>query len=223
MRSIGTCILAAALLLAGTSCDRSMRPATTDRTSAHEQLPTPATYVATCRLVASWCKPMPGRVPTALRRPLHLPKPGPSGGCPTSSGRSFSNNQFGGIALGSGPVRPLIAARGGDAKHGILTFSRTPDTRPWWAIKTLWFSYPRYQGPLFIRGRRLGSTGKLVFGEGPSLIDPQLPPEPTINGTNGWREWPGGTFIRTFGCYAWQIDGTNFSTVIVFKAIRRRG
>jgi len=184
------------------------------------ELPTPAGYAETCRLVGSWCKPVAGKIPAALRRPLHLPKLGSGGKCPTSSGRRFSNDQFGGIALGSGKVRPLIAALGGHQKHGVLPFHRS---RPWWDVKTLWFSFPRYQGPVFIRGRRIGGEGKIVFGEGPTLIDPQLPPEPTINGNHGWREWPGGTFVPSLGCYAWQIDGTRFSNVVVFKAIRRKG
>jgi hypothetical protein len=29
--------------------------------------------------------------------------------------------------------------------------------------------------------------------------------------------------VHSFGCYAWQIDGTTFSTVVVFKAVRGRG
>jgi hypothetical protein len=61
---------------------------------------------------------------------------------------------------------------------------------------------------------------KVGFGEGPSLFDPQLPPAATPNGTKGWRQWPGGTYVHSFGCYAWQIDGTSFSTVIVFKAVK---
>jgi hypothetical protein len=189
----------------------------------HAAFPTPRSYAATCRLVASWCKPVPGRIPAALRRPLHLPALGPGARCPASSGRRFVNGQFGGIALGSGPVRPLISAPGGDPKHGVLALSRQSPGSHWWAIKTLWFSRPGYRGPVFIRGRRIGGPGKVVFGEEPSLIDPQLPPGPTINGTHGWREWPGGTFVRSFGCYAWQIDGTTFSTVVVFKAVRGRG
>jgi hypothetical protein len=183
-------------------------------------MPTPANYAQTCRLVGSWCDPIPGKIPAAFRRPLHLPAVGPGGKCPTSSGHRFSNDQFGGVALGSGKVRPLISAAGGTQMLGVLPFHRLGS---WWDVKTLWFSYPSYQGPVYIRGRRLGGAGKTIFGERPSLIDPQLPPEPTINGRDGWRQWPGGTFVRSPGCYAWQIDGADFSNVIVFKAIRRRG
>jgi hypothetical protein len=28
------------------------------------------------------------------------------------------------------------------------------------------------------------------------------------NGTGGLREWLGGTFVPSLGCYAWQVDGT---------------
>jgi len=59
------------------------------------------------------------------------------------------------------------------------------------------------------------------MGELPSLVDPQLPPGdiPNLNGADGWREWPGATWLRFPGCYAWQVDGDNFSTAIVFKAV----
>ncbi len=189
--------------------------------SAGAPLPTPTSYAQTCTLYGG-CQAVPGHVPRALRRPLHLPKLGPGGACPTSTGSEIDNNQFGGVALGHGSVRPLID-RAGDIKHGIIPFSR--EKNGWWVVKIDWFAYPRYQGPVFIRGRRLDGAGKVAFGGetpdgAPELFDPQLPPVPTANGTGGWREWLGGTWLRSLGCYAWQIDGTKFSTIIVFKAIR---
>ncbi|HEV8688078.1 MAG TPA: hypothetical protein VGQ84_12440, partial [Gaiellaceae bacterium] len=57
------------------------------------------------------------------------------------------------------------------------------------------------------------------FGGGPRLIDPQLGHGEPLNSRDGWRTWPGGTWLRTPGCYAWQIDGTDFSNVIVFDAV----
>jgi hypothetical protein len=184
-----------------------------------EQLPVPQSYARTCVLVGSWCQASrPGHIPTSLRRPLHLPHLGPSGRCPTSRGRRFSNSQFGGTALGPPPLQPLIV--GGPAasvNQGVITFGPS-NHRGWYAVKTLWFARPNYQGPAFLRGRQLDGRHKIVFGEAPSLIDPQLPPGPTLNGMNGWREWPGGTWLRAAGCYAWQIDGLHFSHVVVFQA-----
>ena len=185
--------------------------------STAPRLPTPANYAETCALVGSWCKPVPGEVPQELRRPLHLPTLPRNGRCPTTPGVRFDNGQFGGIALGRPPVLPLVGAVRRDTTSGAIAFRRRGR---WWSAKTLWFSQPRYQGPVFIRGRKLGGGGKIVFGERPSLFDPQLPPEPTLNGTDGWREWPGATYLRSLGCWAWQIDGPDFSNVVVFRAVR---
>jgi hypothetical protein len=220
---IGALLVAASAVSAvsaGPSSARHTRvSAVTLKADGAHALPTPKNYSETCRLVSSWCRPTSGRIPQALRRPLHLPGLGASGSCRTSAGADFDNGQFGGVALGSRPVQPLILGNSGDAKHGVVRFSRRPDG--WWYVKTLWFSHSTYQGPIFIRGREVGGTGKIGFGEVPTLFDPQLPPQPTLNGRDGWREWPGATFIRNLGCYAWQIDGSGFSHVVIFRAIKR--
>jgi hypothetical protein len=175
--------------------------------------------------VSTWCQlsPTPGGVPDALKRPLHLPSVSPGQSCPTTSGQSISNDSFGGIALGDGPVQPLVGSRWWKLnERGVLVFARPRRRDPlksWRSLKTLWFAQPGYQGPVLIRGRQLDGPHETVFGEGPTVIDPQLGPGPTLNGTNGWREWPGGTWLHRPGCYAWQIDGTDFNHVIVFKAV----
>ena len=38
----------------------------------------------------------------------------------------------------------------------------------------------------------------------------------------GWREWPSYTRVQTAGCFAYQVDGMGFSTVIVFRAVALR-
>ena len=48
-----------------------------------------------------------------------------------------------------------------------------------------------------------------------------VPPGPTLNSDAGWRTAPGGTWVGTPGCYAWQIDGLTFSHVIIFEAVLR--
>jgi hypothetical protein len=122
--------------------------------------------------------------------------------------------------LGEPPLQPLIAGGGpvGSVRDGVIRFSRSYQGHGWYAVKTLWFARPSYQGPAFIRGLQLDGPHNIVFGEAPSLTNPVLPPGPTVNGMNGWREWPGGTWLRAPGCYGWQIDGWNFSHVVVFKA-----
>jgi hypothetical protein len=192
--------------------------ATTEASPARS-LPIPANYAETCHLVASWCTAASGSLPAALRRPLQVPNVAGSR-CPATHGRTFNNGQFGGTALGQGPVRPLVSPERADPRTGVVVFRRWPGDRRWWYAKTLWFSVPAYRGPVFIRGRALDGGGPVVFGEGPTLRDPQLPPGPTVNGSRGWRQWPGGTFLRQLGCYAWQVDGIGFSRVIVFAATR---
>jgi hypothetical protein len=162
-------------------------------------------------------------IPASLRRPLHLPRVDSAGACPTSLGESYSNSQFGGIALGDGPVLPLVAVHRsrdiGPAKNGILHVRPYADyPGNWLWVKTLWISFPRYQGPILLRGRQLDGVNPLAMGE-PPTIDPELPAGPTGNGEEGFREWPGGTWVKAAGCYAWQIDGLDFSYVIVFRAL----
>jgi hypothetical protein len=155
-------------------------------------------------------------------RSHQLPKVASGGECPAGESHEYDNGQFGGFALGQPPLQPLIGInRPSDApstKKGILHFSRSPDEPGWHQIKTLWFAWPSYQGPALIRGRQLDGTNPILFGESPSLTDPYLTAEPTANGENGFREWPGATWIRAPGCYAWQIDGVDLSYVIVFEA-----
>jgi hypothetical protein len=175
-------------------------------------LPTPTSYAQTCKLDIEWCANAPsGRLPTKLRRPLHLPKVR-NGACPVSTHVRYQAAGYGGMRFGNGPVTPLLAADGLTpfAKQSVLF--RAGVAPGWGYVKTLWFARADYTGPVLIRGRRLDGSGTLALGGGiPRLRDPQLPP-------GGRRAWPGGTWVRSPGCYAWQIDGTSFSTVIVFRA-----
>jgi hypothetical protein len=129
--------------------------------------------------------------------------------------------RFGGLALGSGPVRPIVVAGSGPpANPSQGSFQLTPiGPGGWYNIKTLWFSDPTYQGPWRIRGQRIDAEGIIAFGEQPTVGELVVPPAPTLTGGDGYREAPGGTYIRAAGCYASQIDGVGFSNVIVFEAL----
>ncbi len=39
-----------------------------------------------------------------------------------------------------------------------------------------------------------------------------------VNVQSDWQFWPGGTKVTGPGCYAYQIDGSGFAEVIVFRA-----
>jgi hypothetical protein len=156
-------------------------------------------------------------VPPTLIRPLALPFIAPGGSCPTTPGSALSTRAFGGIALGQGSVRPLIAQKdAAGAEDGQLDL--LPSKEGWYAVKTLWFAAHGYNGPVLIRGRELDGSNPVAFGEAPVLQDVQLPPGRTINHEGGYRTWPGATWLRAPGCYAWQVDTEDASEVIVFQA-----
>jgi hypothetical protein len=185
------------------------------------------------------------RSESLLSRPMHLPSLGPRGQCPVSSGYTVKNSDFGGTALGSGPVRVLVASTG-SILHGRPELGTT-EARGWYALKTLWFAMPGYDGPFIVRGGRLGKRGPievqpsgtgLLPGSGPLIVpagatintyytnwrpghvrDPVTGRlVPTLTGY-GYRTVPGSTWVRSPGCYAWQIDGRGFSEVIVIDAL----
>jgi hypothetical protein len=190
-----------------------------------EVIKQPASDDSHCEDGAEWCSSRTEQVPATLLRPDRFPRLA-EGVCPTTAGRRYDNGQFAGIVLGRGPVQPLIApAKPGylpDALRGILILDRSSMTKGLYRVKTLWFARPGYRGPVLIRGRQLDGPHTPTFGEGGSLVDPLLSAGPTVNGENGFREWPGATWVPRPGCYAWQVDGTNFSQVIVFRAALRQ-
>lgn len=159
-----------------------------------------------------------GLVPEALRRALHIRRLAAGARCPVSPSKVVSSQL--GPAMGRGPVFPVGLA-GGDL--GIAPPS--PGTQfagsGWGGNKVLWAIAPRYRGPVLIRGMRIDRPGGVGFDVGSSTnMRPYSeldlwPADPT---EHGWRSFPSHTRLRAAGCYAYQIDGTNFSRVVVFRA-----
>jgi hypothetical protein len=140
-----------------------------------------------------------GSLPTALRRPLNLPTDD-GGPCPITVNVS-------------GPVSPH------DLPAGVGF--RSVSGSQWSEAEVTWTAAGSYTGPLLIRGAMLGG-GPLGFGTGAVPYDElQLldagQGSPRVAG--GGRAWVTDTRIRTGGCYAYQVDGTGFSEVVVFRAI----
>jgi hypothetical protein len=158
----------------------------------------------------------------SLRRPLHLPKLAAGAECPISKPDPRIQwrriNIFGGTGLGRGPVYPGLGASGG------LLWA-TPDVQsggPWFGEKVFWYVRPSYRGPVLIRARRIDGRGMLRFGSG-ELPSPEL--HLASLGSVSWegqppgsRGYPSGVRVLTKGCYAFQIDGANFSRVVVVTA-----
>ena len=194
----------------------------TGTTSAPPPLSIPANYEQVCNLEASVCSnngefgPY-GTFPSDFARPVRLPSLTAGQPCPVSSGEMVVTKGFGGMALGSGPTRPLVV-RGPDSVHPGQNVPFTPWVSGWYSVKTLWFVDPSYQGAVLVRGARVDGPGAMAVGEAPDLGELIIPPGPTLNqSSDGYREAPGGTYVKVSGCYAWQVDGIGFSTVIVFS------
>lgn len=156
-----------------------------------------------------------------LKRPLDFPGLRPGQPCPATHGTAVSTADFGGIALGRGPIRPIIAQEPPRvARRGIAYLA--PTSAPGWlGIKTLWLSVPGYQGPFVIRAKRLDRAGPVGLGGAPTIAQLTVPSAVTATSWNGWRTVPGGTWVKSPGCYAWQVDGLTFSEEIVVKAVTR--
>jgi hypothetical protein len=170
-----------------------------------------------------------GSVPSALRRPLRLPALA-HGQCPTHRARVVDPHA--GPAEGPGPIYPVIDSPAG--QPGVLTFADPPPPGSlttgtgFGEHKVLWIVAPRYRGPALIRGAQFGGHHPVKFDTGTGILFPelQLPPQSQDRSvglpSRGWRGLPSGTDLRAPGCYAWQIDGTNFSYMVVFKAVQTR-
>lgn len=196
-------------------------PARISAVLRREGLALPATYRQACAAEAQafGCLRVPaGPLPAALKHPLHFPVPRPGQRCPTSRGTPFNTAAFGGAAQGTGPVRVID----GSTRRGIAELINPTSVPPWLGLKTLWVSLPAYQGPFVIRAMRLGRPGPVALGEGPVVGPLLVPPGPTLNSfPPGWRTVPGGLWVKSPGCYAWQVDGLGFSQIIVVRAVLR--
>ena len=161
-----------------------------------------------------------GSDPTDLHRPLHLPKLKPHQRCPISHAGPSGNGE---ILNGDGPAYLMGV---GGAPRGVVDISTSArDALGWRGQKTPWIIDRAYDGPLLVRGARIDRRGSVRFGHGygdhlrelswPAAADQGLPPDPRF------RMLASTTLFRVRGCYAFQVDGTAFSEVVVVRATRR--
>jgi hypothetical protein len=156
-----------------------------------------------------------------LHRPLHLPRVAPGKRCPISPSRvaPWGSQQR---LNGRGPA--YLAGVGGAAGATISISLSARDSSGWYGQKTPWIVERSYDGPILVRGARIGRRGEVRFAhsDGDHLrelfwesgADAGLPPNPDF------RFLPSATLFRGAGCYAFQVDGTSFSRVIVARVRR---
>ena len=156
-----------------------------------------------------------------LRRPLHLPVV-QTGTCPVSKVDPRvawkRAHIFGESGIGPGPVYPGLGGNGGQ----LFATRFAQSGGPWYGTKVFWYVLPSYRGPVLIRGRRLDGPEAIRFGSG---LHPagelRISPGESVSWTgqpNGSRGVPSSVRLREPGCYAFQIDGTRFSRIVVVVA-----
>ena len=152
-----------------------------------------------------------------LRRPLHLPTVAAGAACPVSKiDRRVAWSRlhiFGGFGIGPGPVYPGLP-------NGLLWATRDVQYGSrWFGEKVFWFVVPSYRGRVLIRGRRIDAPGRVGFnGTRTPNAELRIEPYDTVSWKGqprGSRGVPSGVRILEKGCFAFQIDGTSFSRIVV--------
>ncbi|MCL5946830.1 MAG: hypothetical protein M1298_02265 [Chloroflexi bacterium] len=157
-------------------------------------------------------------------RPLQVPRLAAGQSCPvTAPGRRIDPRV--GLAHGSYPVYLVYGdtAAGSSTTllYGLPTVRTVDWPTTWGAHKFLLAVSNRYSGPLLLRGHQLNGPNALHFslsaGNAPSLYIPGRLVGPGY--TSGYWVNTYELRFRAPGCYGLQIDGTDFSEVIVFKTV----
>jgi hypothetical protein len=167
--------------------------------------------------------PEPAELAALRARPLRLPTlaagdqcpvtqavpldPPPPTGHPLSTGGPPS-------ALGHAPLFPDAHYYG---EPTVLRVRPGHSHAGWYIAKAPWASRTGYRGWTLIRIARLDGPGQalvqLQMTEGPTISD-AVP----VNVQADWQYWGGSTEVTSPGCYAYQIDSSGFTDVIVFRA-----
>jgi hypothetical protein len=153
----------------------------------------------------------------SLRTPLHLPALAAGARCPVShldARIPWKRINTFGSGIGTGPVYPGLGDR-----NGLLFATRSQYGGPWFAAKVFWYVRPSYRGPVLIRGARLDGAETIGFDAG-TLPGAEL--RIKAGQTVSWERQPLGSRgvpsavrVTAPGCYAFQMDGTSFSRVVV--------
>jgi hypothetical protein len=161
-----------------------------------------------------------------LFRTLKLPSLEPGEACPATASTATLANI--GPVVGDGPIYPAFLGPDGVFSLGLDGSGNEPiriGIQDWWGKKTLWLSDDSYDGIALVRGGRIDQPGEVLFypGSGPDYVAAmRLTEHAWVSGgaPAGWREWNSGVFYAEPGCYAFQVDGEDFTDIIVVEATR---
>jgi hypothetical protein len=151
-----------------------------------------------------------------LRRLLRVPTIAAGTSCPASPARRDADaSGFPLYDFGPGPAQPTLDGSSGRAAIQLVWEPTEPPYLGWAGTKVLW-GVPTYAGAVLIRGRQVDGPGELGFDLGPRWTRTVLPEIRLIGPEYDLR--PAATFVRSPGCYAYQVDTFRSSYLIVFEA-----
>jgi hypothetical protein len=182
-----------------------------------------ATALALAALTVAGCDDAPVVGPTGspspaaapVDRPLALPGLAPGAPCPVTPARDWSVPGVAAKVLGDGPLYPVADYFGGGAGLELRDSDRRPDGS--YEKKARWIG-AGYTGPVLVRAARIDQPGQasVTF----SYIGEKRYGGHYAELTNAESDLPATTLVGGPGCYAYQVDGSTFTKVIVFRADR---
>jgi hypothetical protein len=119
---------------------------------------------------------------------------------------------------------PVFLMSVGNANAGTIPVLQSdPDALGWLGQKTPWFVERSYTGPLLIRGGRVDEPGPVRFAKvyGQHLSELRFRTGENNGIAGSFRFLASTSLFRASGCYAFQVDGTSFSKVIVMRVANR--
>ena len=167
--------------------------------------PSPST--APSQVVSVTTPPTP--IPRQVWRPLRRPSLPPDGSCPTTPATgppSTRAHPVAAVAVGRGPVFPVLFRAGRDGRLDQSTVA-------------YWDAPGPLGGVVIVRGHRLGAPrDQIRFLNDEREPSPVHVLDPAASHPAGEGRWWRPTRLRAgAGCYGLQIDGLRFSQVLVVE------
>lgn len=139
----------------------------------------------------------------------------PPGQCPVSPimRRSPVAQPADADGLGDAPIYPIAFYAG----QGLRLPAQTSPPDGLYEVKVVWAASDDYQGQVVVRVVRLDGEGRghvvLLYQPDATVGDAVV-----IDVGGQPQDWPSLTYLSGPGCYAYQVDGVNFSKLIIFRA-----
>ena len=154
------------------------------------------------------------------QRPLHLPSISTDAPCPVTSRNLIEPVPPARLAadygIGDSPIYPV--AYYFDDKTTLHFKSDLANSEGFYSAKVRWVGDPGYEGPALVRGGRIDKPGELRL-QGGDQQSSRSQTDMALTAYPGWNDWPASTLVRNAGCYAYQVDGINFTKIIIFAAV----